>query len=71
MAEITKIKGGVIVECDCGATHKITLDENKELKTKSTYKKKDEDENKRKPTEREQKRQNDDDDDEDESGIFF
>ncbi len=38
MAEVTKIKGGIILECDCGATHKITSNSG-ELKTKSTYKK--------------------------------
>jgi len=39
MSEATKIKSGVLLECDCGLNHKITL-KNKELVLKTTYSKK-------------------------------
>lgn len=58
MAEVTKIKGGIILECDCGATHKIT-DNSGEIKIKSTYKKQENksDEKREEPKKPEQKRE--------------
>lgn len=40
MADIEKIKHGVILICDCGATHKIITDTNGEIILKSSYQKK-------------------------------
>jgi transcription elongation factor Elf1 len=43
MADVTKIKNGFLLECDCGVNHKVTIDEeSKEIKVKTTYSKKEE-----------------------------
>ncbi len=39
MAEINRSGKKIILECDCGAVHKISKDENEELQLTSTYKK--------------------------------
>lgn len=39
MAEINRSGKKIILECDCGAVHKISKDENDELQITSTYKK--------------------------------
>jgi len=40
MAEVERLGNKIIVTCDCGAVHKVTIDDDKNLKVKSTFKKK-------------------------------
>lgn len=40
MAEVDKIKHGIIVTCDCGATHKIITDAENNILIKSSFQKK-------------------------------
>ena len=54
MVEISKIKNGLLIECDCGNTTKLTIDEEGNMKTKTTFKAPEKIETKKKGKEKEE-----------------